>query len=118
MFTDFRPIDSGTTGSRLTEQHKEFPADWFEGLDIKKQVTRAWGSYDTVSLRQHPAAPFFPPLRRFGSGKLLTYNDRCEWRQSVNKYNCKCGGTLDMWESSGWISPQDPCKHTVSYKFP
>lgn len=26
----------------------------------------------------------------------------------VNKYKVKCGGTLDMWESSGWISPIDP----------
>mmetsp|Transcript_3243 Transcript_3243/g.7642 ORF Transcript_3243/g.7642 Transcript_3243/m.7642 type:complete len:253 (+) Transcript_3243:38-796(+) len=26
----------------------------------------------------------------------------------VNKYGVKCGGTLDMWESSGWISAIDP----------
>jgi hypothetical protein len=50
LCTDFRPIDSGTTGSRLVDAYKEFPSDWFEGLDIKKQVTRGWGSYDTVSL--------------------------------------------------------------------
>ncbi|KAG0717064.1 hypothetical protein GWK47_008278 [Chionoecetes opilio] len=26
----------------------------------------------------------------------------------VNKYKVKCGGSLDMWESSGWINKQDP----------
>lgn len=29
-------------------------------------------------------------------------------RQSVNKYNVKMGGNLDMWESSGWITEIDP----------
>jgi hypothetical protein len=65
--TYFRPIDSGTTGQRETEAYKEFPSSWFQGLDIKKQVTRGWKSYDV----------------------------------DVNKYKVKCGGTLDMWESSG-----------------
>ncbi|CAL4099966.1 unnamed protein product, partial [Meganyctiphanes norvegica] len=27
---------------------------------------------------------------------------------SVNKYGAKCGGDLEMWESSGWIVAQDP----------
>lgn len=26
----------------------------------------------------------------------------------VNTYNVKCGGSLEMWESSGWIAKQDP----------
>ncbi len=79
--TYFRPIDSGTTGERETDAYKEFPTSWFEGLDIKKQVTRAWKSYDV----------------------------------DVNKYKVKCGGTLDMWESSGcahfalFLVPLQPC---------
>lgn len=28
--------------------------------------------------------------------------------KDVNKYGVKCGGSLGMWESSGWISPLDP----------
>merc|ERR1712226_54689 len=28
--------------------------------------------------------------------------------ENVNKYKAKCGGSLDMWESSGWIKPCDP----------
>uniref|UniRef100_H3AQW3 Zgc:113208 n=2 Tax=Latimeria chalumnae TaxID=7897 RepID=H3AQW3_LATCH len=30
------------------------------------------------------------------------------YRPEVNKYKVKCGGSLEMWESSGWILPQDP----------
>lgn len=30
------------------------------------------------------------------------------YRPSVNKFGKKCGGSLGMWESSGWISDADP----------
>ncbi|XP_066570720.1 uncharacterized protein LOC136759658, partial [Amia ocellicauda] len=30
------------------------------------------------------------------------------YRPMVNAYKVKCGGSLEMWESSGWIAPQDP----------
>ncbi|XP_078496361.1 uncharacterized protein LOC144752237 [Lissotriton helveticus] len=30
------------------------------------------------------------------------------YREDVNTYKVKCGGSLDMWESHGWITPQDP----------
>jgi hypothetical protein len=30
------------------------------------------------------------------------------YRESANKYGVKCGGGLDMWEGSGWISNIDP----------
>ncbi|XP_072532783.1 uncharacterized protein [Salminus brasiliensis] len=30
------------------------------------------------------------------------------YREQVNTYKVKCGGSLEMWESSGWIKPQDP----------
>eukprot|EP00980_Cylindrotheca_fusiformis_P009093 scaffold1966_cov109-Cylindrotheca_fusiformis.AAC.2 len=30
------------------------------------------------------------------------------YRKSVNKYGAKCGGSLGMWESSGWITYVDP----------
>ncbi|XP_069468465.1 uncharacterized protein [Ambystoma mexicanum] len=30
------------------------------------------------------------------------------YREAVNTYKVKCGGSLDMWESHGWITPQDP----------
>jgi hypothetical protein len=31
-----------------------------------------------------------------------------KYNQQVNKYKSKCGGSLGMWESSGWISDADP----------
>lgn len=30
------------------------------------------------------------------------------YKNSVNKYGVKCGGSLGMWESSGWITDCDP----------
>jgi len=27
---------------------------------------------------------------------------------NINKYKVKCGSPLSLWESSGWINPQDP----------
>ncbi|XP_043912789.1 uncharacterized protein LOC122789416 [Protopterus annectens] len=30
------------------------------------------------------------------------------YREDVNTYKVKCGGSLEMWESKGWIIPQDP----------
>lgn len=30
------------------------------------------------------------------------------YHETVNKYRVKCGGSLGMWESSGWISNVDP----------
>lgn len=33
---------------------------------------------------------------------------RSVYNNDLNKYKVKCGGDLDMWESSGWINKQDP----------
>lgn len=30
------------------------------------------------------------------------------YREAVNTYKVKCGGSLEMWETSGWIVTQDP----------
>ena len=38
--TYFRPIFSSVTGKVHKDAYKEFPEDWFEGLDIEKQITR------------------------------------------------------------------------------
>ncbi|KAL4630856.1 hypothetical protein GN956_G16044 [Arapaima gigas] len=37
--------------------------------------------------------------------KQVASSTYCE---DVNTYGMKCGGSLEMWESSGWIVPQDP----------
>lgn len=71
--TYFRSIKSSVTGIHYgTDQWKEFPKDWFEGLNISRQVTSS------------------------------TY------RNNENRYNVHCGGDLEMWESSGWITSIDP----------
>ncbi|EDO46670.1 predicted protein, partial [Nematostella vectensis] len=31
-----------------------------------------------------------------------------KYNKDVNTYKVKCGGSLEMWESSGWINKQDP----------
>lgn len=36
--TYFRPIQSSVTGLKYNKQWLEFPQDWFEGLDVRKQV--------------------------------------------------------------------------------
>lgn len=70
--TYFRSILSGITGIVYNNVWKEFPSDWFDGLDIETQIT-----------------------------SIIV-------RSSINKYNVKMGGNLDMWESSGWITHIDP----------
>ena len=72
--TYWRPISSGVTGETYKEQWKEFPSEWFKGLNPSTHLARPWNKYDA----------------------------------SVNTFGAKCGGTLDMWESSGWISNVDP----------
>ena len=39
------------------------------------------------------------------SKSMLTSSN---YNVSINKYGVKCGGSLGMWESSGWISDSDP----------
>jgi hypothetical protein len=70
--TYFRPITSSATGERYKGVHKEFPDEWFKGLDIKSQVISS--KYD----------------------------------KSVNTFGVKCGGSLEMWEESGWMRTIDP----------
>ena len=70
--TYFREILSGVTGLWYKDAWKEFPSNWFEGLDIDTQI----------------------------ASQVI--------RPSINKYQTKAGGNLDMWESSGWIAEIDP----------
>merc|ERR1719382_1192116 len=40
--------------------------------------------------------------------KKMISNDYKNYNPTVNTYKVKCGGDLEMWESSGWIKEVDP----------
>lgn len=44
-------------------------------------------------------------IKGLNASKVLTSST---YVPSVNKFRVKCGGSLGMWESSGWISDSDP----------
>eukprot|EP00127_Corallochytrium_limacisporum_P000916 Clim_evm12s32 gene=Clim_evmTU12s32 len=54
--------------------------------DVWKELPEDW--IDGLSVKRHLASQ--------------------EYRLDVNKYHAKCGQTLEQWESSGWITGQDP----------
>lgn len=68
----FRPIYCTVNEQEFKDAHKEFPKDWFEGLDVGRMITSK------------------------------TY------RADINTYGVKCGGSLEMWQTSGWITAIDP----------
>lgn len=49
-----RPIHSAITGLDYKNDYKEFPADWFEGLDIGKKVTNP--EYEVAENKYHVKA--------------------------------------------------------------
>ena len=44
--TYWRPIYSQVTKKHYKNQHKKYPASWWEGLDEESELTRAWDDYD------------------------------------------------------------------------
>ena len=68
----YRPIHCTVNEQDFKDVHKEFPKDWFEGLDVGRMIISK------------------------------TY------RADINTYGVKCGGSLEMWQSSGWITAIDP----------
>lgn len=100
--TYFRKIKSAVTGETYTDAWKEFPADWFEGLDIKVWRRSAQLSPPLSNVRELSSPP---PLQL---SLPQTQVASPTYREGVNKYNVSCGQTLDQWEGSGWIRAQDP----------
>ena len=56
---------------------------------------------ESVLSNEHLEFDFFSTL----SPSLLT---NATYAAGTNKYQVKCGGSLQMWQSKGWISPLDP----------
>merc|ERR1712195_297626 len=48
------------------------------------------------------------PKEWFNGIDKKTMVTNSKYDKAVNKYAVKCGGSLDMWESSGWIAAIDP----------
>ena len=48
------------------------------------------------------------PKQWFQGLDMKTMVTSSTYDKKINKYKVKCGSTLEAWESSGWIIPQDP----------
>ena len=66
-----------------------------------------WSGVRGEALRGEDALQALP--RAWWKG-LNTETQLCSavYRKGVNHFKATCGGSLDMWESSGWINPIDP----------
>ena len=105
--TYFRPIKSAVTGLKYDKMWNELPQEWLEGWCfpiICSIKIYSWLYY----LGNHLKCAIFLMLE-FLIGldkKRVVYSSLYD--ESVNTYKVKCGGSLDMWEQSGWIIEQDP----------
>jgi len=59
--------------------------------------------YSSNQVLQDTVAPEW--IEGLNKAQMLTSKT---YHVNVNKYGVKCGGSLGMWESSGWITPIDP----------
>jgi len=57
-----------------------------KGRDAVKEYPKDW--FEGLEPKVHLHSPIYNP--------------------AINKYGVRCGGGLDMWETSGWIAAQDP----------
>ena len=67
---------------------------------IYSSVTKKKYTSNSV-IKEYPKSWF----RGIDIDKYITSPD---YNKKINKYNVKCGSSLDMWEKSGWINKQDP----------
>lgn len=93
-FPDFKP----NLSPKQIFQMGSFGGTYFR--DIKSAVTGQ--SYKGLEvIREFPADWF--------AGLTLEDHVTCpSYRKPMNKYKVSCGGSLGMWETSGWISEIDP----------
>ncbi|GAA6036546.1 hypothetical protein JCM8097_003563 [Rhodosporidiobolus ruineniae] len=72
----FRPVKSKKSGRELHEDWRDFPREWYDGLDVSMYLTR-------------------PEL-----------TSPAEIATSVNKWQAKMGQGYEEWEKAGWIVPE------------
>ena len=74
----------------------------FGGTYFRKIYSGVTGKhYDNKQWKEFPADWF----EGLSPSMQLT---RQKYDKATNKYGVKCGGDLDMWETSGWIAAIDP----------
>ena len=100
-------------GDIIFEDHKEFRPNI-----SPEEVLRA-GAFGGTYFRPITSAV---TNIKYNSSEVLADSVKKEWiegldrkwltssayDQTINKWGAKCGGSLGMWESSGWISNTDP----------
>lgn len=89
------PADKEFCGEKVAA---ELPVDswgWRTGVDIRKQLPKGVGETPGIGARPE----------KFDAATMI-HSDT--YQNAVNKFNVSCGGSLFMWESSGWINPIDP----------
>lgn len=121
-FPSFRPnltpaevILLGSFGGTYFRSIFSAPAEKeFNGVEVYQALPwTEWGWVDgeTIEFREPNVAVAtntgsVPKAgEKFDSATMLTSTT---YRTSINRFGVKCGGSLDMWESSGWINAQDP----------
>lgn len=104
--TYFRDIYSAPAGKvfRGESVYKELPyKDW--GWVAGKGITIPDGVTVATNLPANGFKAGRGAQKRFEPAEMLTATD---YHVSQNRFGVKCGGSLDMWESSGWINASDP----------
>jgi len=80
-------LKAGAFGGTYFRDIDSIPANKkFIGLDVIKEFPAAW--FKGLDIDRMVCCPYYDARK--------------------NKFQEHCGGGLDMWENSGWISPQDP----------
>lgn len=97
--TYFRDIYSSVTkrsykGSEVLEEFPSTEWGWQDSVDVQLPI----GVGNTPCVNK-------PQKGKFQTRLLLTSD---VYRVSQNRFNVSCGGSLDMWETSCWISDLDP----------
>lgn len=115
VYTDRQPLPTRASNRDLIfEDHKSFKpnrspeevlrAGSFGGTyfrPIKSAVTNI--SYKSSEVLNDTVQP------EWISGlDKATHLTSCTYKHGMNKYGVKCGGSLGMWESSGWMVDSDP----------
>ena len=112
--TETKPLPKrASNGNVIFEDHKEFMPN-----KSPEEILRA-GTFGGTYFRPITSAV---TNIKYNSSEVLADSLQKEWYEgidkkcltssvydnSINKWGVKCGGSLGMWESSGWISNVDP----------